>query len=409
MPTPIEAAASLAASGETFVFFDGAKAPEGGGFSYLFVRPTRVLTEREGRFSLDGAELADPIEELASWSGEKRVVAGLLGFELGWLLDDIHAQMHQPETARLWVAEFDQWAVYSHAEGRWAKPLGWTPQEIAHSPTTLIEPELSITDEQYRQRVDRARRAIYEGELFEVNYTARFRGGWGASGWELYQRLRDRSTGAYFAFMQNEEFSVASVSPELFIDIVGDRVVARPIKGTAEVLSDEALDRAARERLSGSEKDRAENIMIVDLMRNDLTRFCRPGTVEATEICGLETFAGVHHLVSTVEGRLAEGVSRIAALLSAFPAGSITGAPKVRSIELIAELEEDARGAYTGSMFFDVPGRLASNVLIRTATLRDGVASYGAGGAVVSGSIPEKELEEAYVKARGFLSLTEHQ
>jgi para-aminobenzoate synthetase component 1 len=139
--------------------------------------------------------------------------------------------------------------------------------------------------------------------------------------------------------------------------------------------------------------------MIVDLMRNDLTRICRPGTVAATEVCAVQSIAGMHHLVSTVEGELDERVSPIDALLSCFPAGSITGAPKLRAMELIHELEHSARGPYTGSMFRAWGEELWSNVLIRTAVLQEGRARYGAGGAVVAQSIPMDEHAEAILKA----------
>ena len=208
------------------------------------------------------------------------------------------------------------------------------------------------------------------------------------------------ASGEHFGYLRTPEFELASVSPERFLRVEADgRVITRPIKGSMRRSDDADEDRSLAEALLASEKDRAENIMIVDLMRNDLTQVCKLGTVEATALCELESFAGIHHLVSTVEGVLEEGFDGLDALLASFPAGSITGAPKLRSIEYIANLEGSARGFYTGSLFYaSSHGELDSSVLIRTAEIVDGKARYGAGGAVVADSDPERERLEALLK-----------
>ena len=404
MSSPLEVAATLAATHQHFIFFDGSRAPSGAGRSYIFAEPQQILTQSSGRYHLDGAEI-EPLEALSILDDSTLPVAGMLGFEFAWELDDLRVKPHVSQTPNLWVATFGRWAAYDHARDRWLGPAEFETHPVQQSSSRLRNARLSISDREYERRVERARRAIFEGEVFEVNYTERFEGEWTGSGWALYEALRRRSTGAYFGFLRCQDFELASVSPELFLEFEGFRVVARPIKGTAPMADDTEADERVREALLQSEKDRAENVMIVDLMRNDLTRFCTPGTVEATELCALESFAGVHHLVSTVEGELRPGVSRLEAFVSAFPPGSITGAPKPRSIEVIAELEENARGPYTGSLFFEADGRLVSNVLIRSATLQEGIAEYGAGGAVVSDSEPESERKEAYTKAASFLAL----
>ena len=200
--------------------------------------------------------------------------------------------------------------------------------------------------------------------------------------------------------MDAQDFQIASVSPERFLSVEGRRVCARPIKGSRRrAEGDPARDRALAEELLSSAKDRAENIMIVDLMRNDLTQVCRLGSVRAEAICELESFAGIHHLVSTVTGELEPGFGPLDALLACFPAGSITGAPKLRSIETIAQLEGSGRGVYTGSLFYaSRHGRLDSSVLIRTAEIVGDQVRYGAGGAVVADSDPELERREALLK-----------
>lgn len=258
----------------------------------------------------------------------------------------------------------------------------------------------------YMESVERSIHAIVElGDLFEINYTERLCADVGVEPFDFYMKMRGVSTGNYMAYLDTGDgWQLASVSPEQFISCQDRHLVTRPIKGTCRRDEhDPVRDKELAETLMASAKDRAENIMIVDLMRNDLTQVCELGSVQATELCGLESFAGVHHLVSTVEGTLAEGLNAMDALLASFPAGSITGAPKLRSMEYIHELELSARGPYTGSMFYvSSCGQMDSSVLIRTAELCDGKALYGAGGAIVSHSDAELEWNEALLKARPF-------
>jgi len=264
-----------------------------------------------------------------------------------------------------------------------------------------VEDEVGAVDAGalYPERVKACIDAIYAGELFEVNYAERFDAEWTHGGFALYEAMRAVATGDYFAYLDAGEFQVASVSPEQFLEVRDGVVRTRPIKGSCPRDEDPVIDRELGAQLLASEKDRAENIMIVDLMRNDLTRVCRVGSVVAEEICALESFAGIHHLVSTVTGVVEEGIEPLDVLLSCFPAGSITGAPKLRSVELIAAVEGSARGAYTGSMFYaSAHGALDASVLIRTAELVGDQARYGAGGAVVAQSDPEGEWREALLK-----------
>lgn len=407
--TPFEVAEILADSSETFLFLDGARHPHGDSKSYIFCDPTSVLTGAGADFRLDGVLTDDPVGTLLDLKpGGRCARAGFLGFEFAWELDAIATPRRSSRFPDLWVALFESWGSYDHATSSWIRPLEYNLNgsgTVSRTGVTLGDVRLTVSEQSYRNRVEAARRAIFEGEVFEVNYTERFEATLEAGAWELYCELRSRSTGGNFAFLKTPDFAIASVSPEAFLSIVNRHVITRPIKGTRRSYTDPERDRRAVEELLQSEKDRAENVMIVDLMRNDLTRFCEPGTVRMTELCAVETFAGVHHLVSTVEGHCSKDVDPLEAMLSAFPPGSITGAPKLRAIEAIAGLEHSARGPYTGSMFFDVPGQLESNVLIRTACVRDGLVEYGAGGAVVWDSSPESEYQEAVTKAQTLLDL----
>jgi para-aminobenzoate synthetase component I len=427
------------------IFFDSGPAPgPRGQWSVLCAYPDEVLIGDDNGYRLLSTSTAvdDPVGWIKASQSRKSShpvrsmeapfqggVAGLLGFELGFDLDDLRCPPHSTGTPRLWIGSYPAALVFCHRTQQWHvvgdedceafarfdAMVRSLPKVTAASGTRGRAPHrvddrsadpaslMTIAQADYERAVKAGIEAIGLGELFEINYTARFEAPWVGSGFELFEALRDQSTGNYGGFVQADDFFIASISPEQFLEVRDGRVVTRPIKGTRRRDADPRRDAALGDELLRSEKDRAENVMIVDLMRNDLTRFCQPGSVSVTGLCELESFTGVHHLVSTVEGRLDDRHDGLDALLASFPAGSITGAPKLRSIELITELEVDGRGPYTGSMFYwSSCGCLDSNVLIRTATLHKGHASYGAGGAVVADSIPRDEYEEALVKARPF-------
>jgi para-aminobenzoate synthetase component 1 len=220
----------------------------------------------------------------------------------------------------------------------------------------------------------------------------------------LYCRLRERNPAPFACYLNGGDWQVASASPERFIRVEGGRVETRPIKGTRGRSRYPVADMYVGDDLRESEKDRAENIMIVDLLRNDLSRTCRPESVRVPQLCGLETYEYVQHLVSVVEGELRPGCTALDVLRTSFPGGSITGAPKIRAMEIIAELEPTARGAYCGSIgYFGVGGQMDSNILIRTITASRGWWQLPVGGGIVAQSNPRDEYEETWHKAEGML------
>lgn len=417
----------------TLLFEDQTGARHGWGRSILFGPPSEWLISRGG-LARDGAT-GEVVDDPLGWMRARHRnddsnrelpfvggLAGVAGFELGWDLDDLNAPRREASTPDLWVGRFDSAAIFDARQQIWTV-VGENDAQIdylcgilhsvpAHSPefrgsSRRIDGDVEAAD--YHRRVGQAVDAIYGGEFFEVNYTERFRGRWARDRRALYEGLRRRAPGGFGGVADLGEIFVASVSPEQFLCVdPGGRVYTRPIKGTRPRGATDEEDRKLAAELLESEKDRAENIMIVDLMRNDLTRVCEPGSVVVSELCGLHSFASVHHLVSTVEGRLASGFDGLDAFLASFPAGSITGAPKLRSMEWIADHEASPRGPYTGSFFYwSDHGRFDSNVLIRTALVCGGAVEYGAGGAVVADSDPIGEFEEALWKARPFLDLLE--
>lgn len=250
--------------------------------------------------------------------------------------------------------------------------------------------------------VRRAQDYIAAGDIYQVNLTHKLSSPWSGDPAAFYPRLSAASPAPCACFLQLGDTAVLSASPECFLRIDGRRIVTRPIKGTRPRGGDDAA--AARELLA-SPKERAELVMITDLERNDLGQVCDYGSVRVTGLCQLQSFAQVHHLVSTVEGRLREDVGAVQAVRACYPGGSITGAPKKRAREIIAELEPAPRGIYTGAVgYFGRDGRAVFNMAIRTLVVRGGVATYGVGAGIVADSDPAAEYEETLHKAAGLFA-----
>ena len=262
----------------------------------------------------------------------------------------------------------------------------------------------NFTRQHYLNAVRRGIDYILAGDIFQVNLAQRLLHPATSDSVSLYERLRSCNPAPFAGYFDLGEFQIASASPERFVCVRDRRVESRPIKGTRPRHDDPAADRAVQESLLQSEKDRAENVMIVDLLRNDLSRVCRPHSVAVAELCRLETYQCVHHLVSSIEGRLADDCGPMDLIRASFPGGSVTGAPKVRAMEIITELEQTARGAYCGSLgYVGFDGTMDLNILIRTITAGRGWWQASVGGAVVAQSSPEDEYDETWHKAQGLL------
>ncbi|MBZ9654733.1 aminodeoxychorismate synthase component I [Phyllobacterium lublinensis] len=260
----------------------------------------------------------------------------------------------------------------------------------------------------YMEAVAKVITYILDGDIFQANIAQRFMADLPASfePWEFYKNLRQRNAATFAAFLDHGDIVIASSSPERFLSVRGDQVETRPIKGTVPRSADRNEDNALAEMLLKSEKDRAENLMIVDLMRNDLSRVCSPHSVLTPTLCGLESYASVHHLVSVVTGRLAHGNSLMDLIRAAFPGGSITGAPKLRAMEIITEIEREARGVYCGSIgFLGFNGNFDSNIGIRTVLFQGGKAVFQAGGGITALSDPAAEYQETLDKAERIFSV----
>ena len=266
--------------------------------------------------------------------------------------------------------------------------------------TLLGDFQATISRDTYRQAIERIHQYIAAGDCYQVNYTQRFQTAYRGNPWPAYQALRRACATPFSGYVNlGDEDAILSLSPERFIRLQDERIEARPIKGTRPRGADPASDRLLAEQLCASTKDRAENLMIVDLLRNDIGRSSRIGSVCVPELFSLESYPNVHHLVSSVEAELAPGLDAFDLLAGSFPGGSITGAPKIRAMEIIDELEPYRRSLYCGSLLYmDVRGNMDSSITIRSMLARNGRISCWAGGGIVMDSDWEEEYQESLDK-----------
>lgn len=266
-----------------------------------------------------------------------------------------------------------------------------------------VVPSSTLDRDDFIRAVGKVQSYIRRGHIYQANISRRWSIPKNVSAWDLFRQLSTVSPAPFLAYMRWNSGAIVSSSPEQFLRISGRQIVTRPIKGTRPRSIDSNEDARLSYELQSSEKERAELVMITDLLRNDIGRICEFGSVKVPDLLKLERFSHVQHLVSTVEGRLRNDVNHVDALASCFPGGSITGAPKIRAMQIIEELEPVSRGPYTGGMGYIGFNRESQlSILIRTAIIHDDRIHYHAGAGIVADSIPDAEFEETNVKARAF-------
>lgn len=386
----------------------------------------------------------DTIEGLPPFQGG---AAGLFSYDLNRSLEELPCpRFDEFGVPALQVGLYDVVIAFDHFQDRaWIISHGWPETErsrrashaaarlnalesilAADVPATISRPpaqDLSLTHtapsfatnvesglltnfnkEGYLRAVERAIEYIHAGDVFQVNLAQRLLYPARDDAVDLYLRLRERNPATFAGYFDMGDFQIVSASPERFVKVQAGQVEARPIKGTRQRTALPEADLFAADELRHSEKDRAENVMIVDLLRNDMSRVCRPDSVQVTQLCELEVYEYVQHLVSAIRGELAHGKTALDLLQASFPGGSITGAPKVRAMEIIAELEPTARGAYCGSLgYVGFDGTMDLSILIRTITAGLGWWQFPVGGGIVAQSVPKHEYEETWHKATGLL------
>lgn len=269
-------------------------------------------------------------------------------------------------------------------------------------------PQSNMCRQTYGRAFNKIKHYLKEGDCYQVNLTQRFSSPCQGSSWAAYQTLRKINAAPFSAYLNLPDVQVLSSSPERFLQVTDGKVETKPIKGTRPRKALASEDRLQMAALSASEKDRAENVMIVDLLRNDISKSCKEGSVRVPTLFAVESYATVHHLVSTVTGELAEGQHAVDLLRSCFPGGSITGAPKIRAMEIIEELEPHRRGIYCGSIgYIGFDGNMDTNIAIRTLVHNHGSIRFWVGGGIVNDSVEDEEYQECFDKAAALLQLLE--
>jgi para-aminobenzoate synthetase component 1 len=428
------------------VFLDSARpgAPFGR-YSFIAADPFLTLESRDGRIVCgDRRWRGDPFAALEELLARYRIesqpslppfqggVAGWFAYDLGRHLERLPAhRLDDQPVADLMLGCYDLVLAFDHEAGRawaissglpetgaaratraqmrlaWAIDLLGGPEPPLAPLPALPPPVPDIDRPTFEKMVARTVDYIYAGDIYQANISQRFRAGLpdGYDCLALYARLRRDNPAPFAAYLRFGETAIVSASPERFLRLQDGKVETRPIKGTRPRGRSAVEDRILAEALAASPKDRAENLMIVDLLRNDLSRVCRPHSVQVPSLFAVESFATVHHLVSTVTGTLSPGKGAVDLLRATFPGGSITGAPKIRAMEIIAELEKNRRGPYCGSIgYIGFDGAMDTSIVIRTIVCAGGIASFQAGGGIVADSEPAAEYQETLDKARALIA-----
>jgi len=349
-------------------------------------------------------------------------LAGFIGYDLARHVERLPViAAADPALPRLRLHLCDHVLAYDHTADRWwdaTTHWDWTgatgrdavwaeTRDLAAGPDPApgvfhATPLASRTPPAtYLADVQRVLDYIAAGDIFQANLSHRLEGAFDGDPWALYTRLTAANPAPFSAYLESGGLAIASVSPERFLKLSGRDVVARPIKGTLARGADTADDEVRRDTLAASVKDRAENVMIVDLMRNDLGRVADTGSVAVERLFEIEPHPSVWQMVSTIRARLREGLGAADLLRACWPPGSMTGAPKVRAMEIIESLEPVRRGPYAGAIgYLDASGAMDLSVVIRTAVIASGRVMVQVGGAVVADSLPQSELDETFAKGR---------
>ncbi|TVR73213.1 MAG: anthranilate synthase component I [Sphaerobacteraceae bacterium] len=317
------------------------------------------------------------------------------------VVSHVHVSNDVPleESYRQATERIDQLIERLHTEPE--VPVSHRP---VHDGTVDDRMRVNMTRQQYDQMVERAKEYIYNGDIIQVVLSQRVEVDTGAHPFNIYRALRRVNPSPYMFYLNMDDVQIVGASPELLVRLEGDTLTNHPIAGTRHRGADDAEDDRLAEDLAGDEKERAEHIMLVDLGRNDIGRVAAPGTVNVPKLMEIERYSHVMHLVSNVQGKIAEGKTGLDALRSCFPAGTVSGAPKIRAMEIIAELEPDRRGPYSGCVgYVDFSGNLDTAITLRTMIVKDGTALLQAGGGIVADSTPEFEFNECFHKMRALM------
>jgi anthranilate synthase component 1 len=442
--TPVSAYLKVKHGGYSFLLESVEGGKQAARYSFIGTEPYRVLSTREG-------DKADPLNLIAEEMNKHRLVpaSGLPDFcggAVGYLAYETIRRLEElpsPDSDPLALPEsvfmlIDTMLIFDHAANkikivsharpdgdadsnyqaaiekleelvnRLAQPLKNPQHLIADTPAQPAEISSNLTREEFEANVEKARQYITEGETIQIVLSQRLSRRTNAHPFEIYRALRGINPSPYMFLLDLKDFQLIGSSPEILVRAVNGTVTTRPLAGTRPRGKTKLEDARLEKELRNDEKERAEHIMLVDLGRNDIGRVSLPGTVKVSELMDVERYSHVMHLVTNVEGRLRPELTPFDALRACFPAGTVSGAPKIRAMEAIAELEPDKRGPYAGCVgYFSFSGSMDTAITIRTIIMTDGTAHVQAGAGIVYNSVPAREYEETMNKARALLNAIE--
>lgn len=351
-----------------------------------------------GAIGYFGYDLARRIEKLPAIAADAEGIADMAVGIYRWAVVVDHQQQQS------WLVGYDlPDELLQHLIAQFSQI---SPPSLTEAFQVLQAPAANMDKRQYAAAFGKIKSYLKEGDCYQINLTQRFSSACAGDPWQAYAVLRRINAAPFGAYLHLPDVRILSSSPERFLKVTDGAVETKPIKGTRPRRADPEQDQAQIEDLVSSSKDRAENVMIVDLLRNDLGKCCRKGSVWVPNLFAVESYATVHHLVSTVTGQLASGQHALDLLRSCFPGGSITGAPKIRAMEIIEELEPHRRGVYCGAIgYVGFDGNMDTNIAIRTLVHNRGTIRFWAGGGIVNDSVLDEEYQECFDKAAALLQL----
>lgn len=407
---PLSTTSEITRNEESWVLlYSGMKAPHSGRYSILALH-------KQEEVSANFSEL----EEKLTRNNDKFSNAwfGYFGYGLKNQLEILQTNSNSYINADdLWFAKFTTIIVFDH-ENQFVEVWGESEKvnsvlcmvNSCHSPSTTHHPHIynlssNMTRAEYMEKVSYIKDAIKKGDIYQANLTRKFFGEIKGKNhpFDIFRNLCAISPAPYSAFIKHGDLNIISSSPERFLHLDKDgKANIRPIKGSIARYNDKSKDEASVEKLASSEKDRAENLMIVDLSRNDLAKNCITGSIKVDELFAIESYATVHHMVSSVTGQKKEEASAIELIKGCFPPGSMTGTPKIKAMEICSELENMGRGIYSGAIgWLGGDGSADLSVVIRTIIIKGNKFEFQVGGAIVHDSTPQQEFAETMVKATG--------
>jgi len=392
---------TLAAGSTDSVLLETLRFDAGNTRSFVFLDPVKILIAR----TLD--QVPDLFRRIEEALAGGFYVAGYVSYECGYHFQPVDAgNLPAAELPLAWFGVYREPRIFEHLKDG-DQSVAASPDADGSTEAQRFSPDridFGIAEEEYRNKILRIQDYIAAGDTYQVNFTDRVELQTTAAAVEVFAALSRRQPVAYSALLQVAGHQILSFSPELFFKVDGDRIITRPMKGTMPRGLDSLEDISAAVRLQNDPKNRAEHVMIVDLLRNDLGRICATGSVKVEDIFSVEKYRTLFQMTSTISGTLRQGIGYYDIFSSMFPGGSITGAPKIRTMQIIRELEQRPRGVYTGAIGFIAPDRSSVfNIAIRTLVLRNGQASMGVGGGIVADSRPEEEYRECLLKANFLL------